>query len=111
MSGYGLVNEFNTLVLSNKIQDLPQLNIFGNLLKQDLDHPTFEVWASSTSLTIWLSVVSAPTRVALTRSIPVWLMLPPITEDPVVKKFSESEWKFNCWEAGLYWQSRRRAFI
>lgn len=40
---------------------------------------TFEVWASSTNLTICDNVVSWPTWVASTNKEPFWLMVPPIT--------------------------------
>lgn len=43
---------------------------------------TFEVCASSTSLTIWDSVVSVPTCVARISSEPFWLMEPAITVLP-----------------------------
>lgn len=43
---------------------------------------TFEVWASSTSLTICESVVSVPTCVARISREPFWLMEPAITVLP-----------------------------
>ncbi len=46
------------------------------------DRRTFEVCASSTSLTIWERVVSVPTWVALISREPFWLMEPAITALP-----------------------------
>lgn len=45
-------------------------------------YSTFEVWASSTSLTICERVVSAPTWVAEISSNPFWLMEPAMTVLP-----------------------------
>lgn len=49
---------------------------------------TFDVCASSTNLTICERVVSVPTCVASMSSIPCWLILPPITVEPVKHKHS-----------------------
>jgi len=43
---------------------------------------TFDVWASSTNLTICARALSAPTCLASIINVPCWLMEPPITSEP-----------------------------
>ena len=50
----------------------------GHIMSASCWMGTLLVWASSTSFTIWLRAVSAPTCVALIMMKPVWLMAPQI---------------------------------